>query len=163
MRQPGKTIQRKQFVFIDGGTTNLAAARIIPERLSTRTAFSIIVNASLQLRTKTCPASVSSTWRWSRLKIVNLTRFSSSAICLLRAGWLMAIRSAAREKFSSSDKTAAARRRRSPQITANTTSEVANHLRTNGTLLRQRALHRLDLRPIDPAPLAADDPHPVHQ
>jgi DeoR/GlpR family transcriptional regulator of sugar metabolism len=34
MREPAKAIQRKQFVFIDGGTTNLAAARIIPERLS---------------------------------------------------------------------------------------------------------------------------------
>jgi hypothetical protein len=71
--------------------------------------------------------------------------------------------SAAQEKFSSSDKTAAARRRRSPQITANATSEVASHLRTNGTLLRRSALHRLDLRPTDPAPLAADDPHPIHQ
>jgi DeoR/GlpR family transcriptional regulator of sugar metabolism len=35
MRQPAKTIQRKQFVFTDGGTTDLAAVRIIPERLST--------------------------------------------------------------------------------------------------------------------------------
>jgi len=38
MRQLAKTIQRKLFVFIDGGTTNLAAARIIPERLSTTVA-----------------------------------------------------------------------------------------------------------------------------
>jgi len=39
MRQPAKTIQRKQFVFINGGTTNLAAARIIHERLSTTVAI----------------------------------------------------------------------------------------------------------------------------
>jgi DeoR/GlpR family transcriptional regulator of sugar metabolism len=38
MRRPAKAIQRKQFVFIDGGTTNLAATRIIPERLSTTVA-----------------------------------------------------------------------------------------------------------------------------
>ena len=97
------------------------------------------------------------------LEIVNPTRFSSSAICLLRAGWPMANHSAVREKFRSSDMTETARRRRSTHISSNTTSEVANHLRTNGTLLRQRALHRLDFQPIDPGPLAADDPHPVHQ
>ena len=38
MRQPAQTIQRKQFVFMDGGTTNLVAARIIPERFSTTVA-----------------------------------------------------------------------------------------------------------------------------
>ena len=48
-------------------------------------------------------------------------------------------------------------------VTANATSEVANRLRTNGRLLRQRALLRLDFLLVDPAPLAADDPHPIHQ
>src|ERR1700739_2686847 len=38
MRQPAKEIKKKQFVFNNGGTTNLAAARIIPERLSTTVA-----------------------------------------------------------------------------------------------------------------------------
>ena len=52
MRQPAKAIQRKQFVFIDGGTTNLAAARIIPERLSNTVAtqYSAIAAALAPLR-----------------------------------------------------------------------------------------------------------------
>jgi hypothetical protein len=48
------------------------------------------------------------------LEIVNPMRFSSSAICFLRAGWLIANHSAVPKKFSSSDKTETARRRRSP-------------------------------------------------